>query len=915
MFVKHRTTFIVIIAALMQITGCTEESPEILYTFPDNVSRTWIGPEFYANRLQDWQLENGRIECIESSESRPMRVVHLLTHSLADEEGSLEMSVDLGTVDPGQTDETTWAGFLVGAGGEDVDYRLTALVHHKPAEGGGLFAGIDGTGQVVFRDNTNGGGENNPWSITGPLDDDDMPLMDPVAREAGEPIQSLEAVRLVLEAEPSGTGYAVTVAAYDTASDELISQASLEDIPAYRLEGSLALVSHSGPEGSQSGYWFDNWFIESDKLWTDMGRKFGPVMAVQYTLSDSVLNLTAQFPPLGEQDAQSAELQLFNNNTETWSTAATADIIDLSYTAPFSIQNFSAEQNTRYRITYNLAGEPEIQTYVGTIKKNPVDRDEVRIAAFTGNKIFTGGLSWNHMGIWFPHNELVAAVAYHQPDLLFFSGDQVYEGDLTGAQREPLNKAMLDYLDKWYRWCWAFGDLTRDIPTVTIPDDHDVYHGNIWGACGKAPRDNPPDGDYPDHYEGFEAHYRQDGGGYLMDPSFVNMVQRTQTSHLPEPYDPTPVDQGIDVYYTDITYGGISIAVLEDRKWKNSPSIQLPDQQVVNGFSQDPDFNAEQADVPGADLLGERQLEFIQDWAADWHDAYMKVALSQTIFANIATYPVEFETDAGTTSLEPLPQDSIPPGYDFAEDMDSNGWPQSGRNRALAELRKGFTFHIAGDQHLGSTIHYGIDDWHDAGFAVCVPSIGNTWPRRWYPPYPGKSRDLGSAYYTGNYEDGFGNLVTVLAVSNPVKSGREPANLYDRAPGYGIVHLNKDTREITVEVWPRWVNPANPDAEQYHGWPIIVNQLDNYGKEPVAYLPYVEADREVPPVLQVVDELSGEIVYTVRLNGQPFRPKVFRNGTYTVRLGDGDRWERTWNNVRSIPAESDARLDQTFSLE
>jgi hypothetical protein len=393
-----------------------------------------------------------------------------------------------------------------------------------------------------------------------------------------------------------------------------------------------------------------------------------------------------------------------------------------------------------------------------------------------------------------------------------------------------------------------------------------------------------------------------------MDPKFVNMAQRTQTSHLPDPYDPTPVAQDIGVYYTDITYGGISIAVLEDRKWKNSPSIQLPNAQVVNGFSQDPDFNAEQADVPAADLLGERQLAFIRDWAADWHNAYMKVALSQTIFANIATYPVEFETDAGTPSLEPLPQDSIPSGYDFAEDMDSNAWPQSGRNRALAELRKGFTFHIAGDQHLGSTIHYGIDDWHDAGLAVCVPSIGNTWPRRWYPPYPGKDRSLGSAYYTGNYEDGFGNLVTVLAVSNPVKSGREPANLYDRAPGYGIITLNKQSRDIRIEVWPRWVNPAEVDARQYHGWPITVNQMDNYARDAVAYLPVIEPEGDEHPVIQIIDESTNEIVYTVRMNGQPFRPKVFRTGSYTVKIGDGTQWHTTRNGVNSIPAMSDAGL-------
>ncbi len=43
------------------------------------------------------------------------------------------------------------------------------------------------------------------------------------------------------------------------------------------------------------------------------------------------------------------------------------------------------------------------------------------------------------------------------------------------------------------------------------------------------------------------------------------MVQRVQTSHLPDPFDPTPVLQGIGVYYTDLQWGGVSL-----RFWKTA---------------------------------------------------------------------------------------------------------------------------------------------------------------------------------------------------------------------------------------------------------------------------------------------------------------------------------------------------------
>lgn len=42
------------------------------------------------------------------------------------------------------------------------------------------------------------------------------------------------------------------------------------------------------------------------------------------------------------------------------------------------------------------------------------------------------------------------------------------------------------------------------------------------------------------------------------------------------------------------------------------------------------------------------------------------------------------------------------------------------------------------------------------------------------------------------------------------------------------------------------------------------------------------------PVVRVIDDRDGEVVYTLRIAGTSFRPKVFREGTYTVRVGEGD---------------------------
>ena len=54
--------------------------------------------------------------------------------------------------------------------------------------------------------------------------------------------------------------------------------------------------------------------------------------------------------------------------------------------------------------------------------------------------------------------------------------------------------------------------------------------------------------------------------GYAEPARVVNAVHRTNVAHHPDPYDPTPVKQGITVYYGDMNYGRISFAMLEVKR-------------------------------------------------------------------------------------------------------------------------------------------------------------------------------------------------------------------------------------------------------------------------------------------------------------------------------------------------------------
>jgi hypothetical protein len=374
------------------------------------------------------------------------------------------------------------------------------------------------------------------------------------------------------------------------------------------------------------------------------------------------------------------------------------------------------------------------------------------------------------------------------------------------------------------------------------------------------------------------------------------MSERTQTSHLPDPYDPTPVEQGIGVYFTDMVYGRISFAILEDRKFKSGCNTRVP----ASGSSRadhitDPSFDVRRADVPGATLLGERQLEFLDKWATDWRGSEMKVALSQTVFANVASH-------------------HGPDLQYLRTDLDSNGWPQSGRNRALDALRRGFAFHLAGDQHLSTIVHHGIDTWGDACWSFTVPSIANFYPRAWSPRNTGKYVYAPREQCTGNFRDGLQNFVTVHAVTNPGRPmGHEPKDLHDEMPGYGIVRLNKRTRSITMECWPRYADPDNPENSQYEGWPKTIRQQDNYPREAVAFLPEIRVTGIDDPVVQVIDDASQKVVYTLRIKGRRFQPKVFSNGLFTVKVSEPDiAQQQIRRSIRATPQPSSESLEFAF---
>ncbi len=557
-----------------------------------------------------------------------------------------------------------------------------------------------------------------------------------------------------------------------------------------------------------------------------------------YTVHRNILKLTAQLYPLKEGEDRTVRLEIKEGGR--WKQIAEVEVIEQGWTAPFRVENWDSTRDTEYRVAHG-----ETAHYTGKIRKDPADKETIVVAAFTGNSNADRG----------PRPDIIRNVKAHDVDLLFFSGDQVYDHGQHYAS--------------WLNFGRQFHEIIRDRPAITIPDDHDVGQGNLWGAGGKKASTGAGD-----------------DGGYFYPPEFVKEVERAQASHLPDPYDPRPIGQGIGVYFTALNWGGISFAVIEDRKFKTGPKGLIPQQGPRPDHVNDSSYDPKSLDVAGAELLGERQLKFLEEWAADWSGgAELKAVLSQTVFANAAHIH-------GRSNSRLL------------ADLDSNGWPQTGRNKAISQIRKAFAIHICGDQHLATVIHHGIDDWNDACFSFSAPSIVNYYNRWWWPLMPGKNRQPGPLEMTGEFLDGLGNKINMLAYANPA-----PGN--NRAAGHGIIRFHKKTRKITIECWPRFSDVTDPNAKQFPGWPITIDQEDNYGKKAAAYLPAIQVSGMENPVVQVVDESNGEVVYTLRIQGNSYRPRVFQKGKYTIHVGEGSR-RKTFRGIESIGLKGEKTLEVRF---
>ena len=78
--------------------NAAQTTPEFRSDWAACPDRVWLGQDYWANPLQDWQIAKGRLECTNAAADRN---VHVLTRHLGQRTGNLVMSVRVGRVEGG----------------------------------------------------------------------------------------------------------------------------------------------------------------------------------------------------------------------------------------------------------------------------------------------------------------------------------------------------------------------------------------------------------------------------------------------------------------------------------------------------------------------------------------------------------------------------------------------------------------------------------------------------------------------------------------------------------------------------------------------------------------------------------------------------------------------------------------------
>ena len=760
------STALCIVLLTTVLSGCTQRSLTPKTPLPHRIALQapnpahWHHPEVFTNRFEDWVFgpEGLRVHC---RDDLGLRTASLLTCALNDVGEWFQIRIGIDPTDA----ESVRAGVLLGVGEGELAPDAAMVVQGLAGEGGGILVTVDSRGIARFH-------EFGPDGFG--IDPVELPHVRSANPATVDPPAPLS---LEVTARRHDEGVRL-VAIVSDATGRRISEVATEEIASDRLRGGVSLAA-TRANGPPESIVFTSVESAGDRFEIHPDRRFGPIAGVLYSLArtnpdaSAELRVGVQLMPVDRP----LVVQLETRTPEGWTPLAPPQPADepshyvrfvvpnwdITQAAPLRARVLGFDRDT-YPFTVRAEPSSDETLAVGTVSCTGMMMrwaDEVVPPAPEGYQSLG---RWTPHVLWYPHAGITRQLLDMDVDLVFYTGDQIYEFHPTSHRKT--NDVRLDYLYKYILWHRAFREVNRSRPVIVQADDHDVYMPNVWGDGGRimAPGAKPED------------------GGFLHPAPLTNLFFLTMTGHNPSPWNPGPTSGDLINYFCTFRYGGVDFAVLEDRKFKSAASDQ-----------------ARQTD--GQTLLGPSQHAMLEDFAG-WKSDRPKIVVSQSIYAGL---------------------DVNPRTGQWTENRDQNAWPKQGRDEAVALFARANAIVVAGDQHLATLARLGLagesPDQVSGPIQFCAPAGGCVhW--RWF--YPDNSTDN-----LGGFTDPFGNSVQVLAVGNPGpvemmnRFGYYPPPAYQAQPGrvhqaegFGVIRVDPRNQTLTIES-----HPAEPGAPQHNGWP------------------------------------------------------------------------------------------------
>lgn len=751
-----------------------EPTVHLNYTWDSIPDQTWLSYQFWCNSYLDWKVENHKVVAYPFFKNK--RTAHISGIHAEMNKSYYGIEFDLGFFN---SENTGYSGVLIGLGSKSNNAHSNLIIHNNRPQNEGLLYGCTKQGEFFLNE----------------YQSDSTLFSKRLDEQATKWLHDSIGLKLKYEYAPNLNQVVLTLSRIDSI---LIKDTVTHS---FNIEGNIALT-YSNTQSYKAFSWFDNLSLYGKGL-QKSNNETNLILSTFHNIQEDSLFLTAQLQPCKLATTDSIELYVISENEDTKEELIQFkyEYDSLAHQIRFRTSLKYMHQNMDYEVRYKGYQSQKTIRYKGKLKKIK-EKNKLTLMTLNCNGYpFLHEGSYDYSNLWYPYEQITKGFEEFNPELLVFLGDQFYES----RPNMPIYKAPFNYLDYLYKWniyCLQFRGLTASTPTIILTDDHDVYHSNLWGNKGQRAQQIDTN-IIPTYYQENYDTWQQDNGGYLMSDTFVNMAIRSQTSHLPQPYYRD--SSNVPNYYTSYQFGKFDFAILEDKKFKSPPSsLNIP---IYNGQPLNDSLTPKELNNDSLQLLGNKQLEFLTDFYQQ-NPNTMKIVLTQSAYAGLTT------VDSASHPLKDRPAEKSNQ-HKLNRDMDTNGWPKTGRDKAMAIIGPQASLVLAGDQHLGSLVEL-YDTLGNGTYFFTTPSIANTWPRTWYPSNSDIKKNT-----LGEYEDGFGNKMKVRAVANPLNEVLAPIEINSKSPGFGIIELNKFWKTAKIHAYPLNFTELKKHQE-YQDWPIKV---------------------------------------------------------------------------------------------